>query len=184
MPKAKLKKPFELRVKDLLDYHQCLGEDIREYENGKVHRLKTILCSLRVLVCDNNGTGLAFIIAKQWKIPPAVTFHGMVGFPHTNPRSKDRTVTLKEYINDLEPGCMPTNGVAFTNKQLITEYANQDGAHSDPRLAAYILEKDAILIGGINALDRQIICIAKGVFLAIEAMVQQAIQNGTVIKRA
>lgn len=179
----KIAKSFDRRVQDFLDYHWCLGEDIKSYEQGNHARLKTVLCILRVLVCDNRHvqeSGLVFTIDKAWGIGPAITFHGMEGVPETNPLSKTRVVSLSEYIENIDNGFTPGEGIRVSNKKFLWDYASSEGSHSDPCIDSHFVLGEYILINGHRAIDLQILSIAKNIFVAIEAMIQMAIKNGHV----
>ena len=180
---SKVAKPFDRRIQDFLDYHWCLGEDIKSYEQGNHARLKTILCVLRVLVCDNNRvreSGLTFTIDENWKIGSAIIFHGMDGVPETNPLSKDRTVSLLDYLEKIDEGFIPGEGRPISNKDFIWKYASSDGAHSDPDSNYHFAFSEEVMINGRRAIDLQTLTIAKNIFVSIEAMIRVAIKDGRV----
>ena len=162
----RIPKTTERRYEDFYDYCFILEGALNACEERENVRhqdadVKVILFVLRALFDKSGKIGLLEEICTIHDIPANVHFDGMEGIPETNPLSKDRTISLKEYLNEK---CVTLGGKSFSVIDFIWEYASQDSSHSDKSLTKEIALGEQITLNGMNPNKHQVIAIAKTIY--------------------
>lgn len=151
------------RYKDLKDRLRVLRAHLALVD-GDPAFLKSIREDLRTLTKNGDKTGyvgLILEVADLFGKTPRITFSGGAGIPESNPRSRDRTIDFKDY---LEEEMVPGDGVARTIKEFIWIYASQKGAHSDPNPKDFV-RGSGLTINGFDPKDLEITSIARNVLM-------------------
>lgn len=167
MSKAKkdvrINKTKERRYEDFYDYFSILGEAIHAYESQEVVRLqdrhiKVMLFALRSLL--GRECGLIEEICLTHQINPSVTFKGYEGIPDTHPSSKDRTMTLAEYLSSADS---MYRGEHYSIRKFVYNYASQDASHSDPSQSEMFAFCEQFYFFGQQPHKQQVLAIARTV---------------------
>lgn len=138
------------QFRDLCTYTDILGDSLELFSQGRTYHYKTMLWCLRAMVIDNKAEYEAILVRTMRKhnSTAKIIFKGMVGIPQTNPLSKDRIVTLAEYLNTTQ---LVVGAKNYSLKGFLHELANTEAAHASTMMDQNIAFGEQILIGGIPA---------------------------------
>lgn len=165
---SRLPKTLEQRHKDFWDFcfnleNAILGFEKTENMHERGAYVKSMLSTLRVLIVPDKKKKRPSLLEEMdsaHKLNPILTFNGLEGLPDTNPLSKDRTISLLDYLSEEK---IILNRKTYSIQSFIKEYADQEGSHSDRELSLEIVHGNQFYINDQPIINHQVFAIAKSI---------------------